>query len=456
MIVVSATKLSKYVYVRTYMLEGVRLVLLLLILEPTACYARKRRQRLVEEGAEDVDEGDTSTWSQHKRDEIQKATEAEAYARRQREKAGLAPLPLFPTHTTVCSGGRPCRPGEGNMKGYQMWFQPYEHREGFVQSRSRRMPHRPEPQNYAELVSEARRVQTDGLVIVTSGDWDYREIVLNWVMHVHRQHSNAVVIAMETELYAELRRRRIPVADNSANLNAWNSTCLQRHIQAVRMERHLAVAVQLRVEVERAAWSLLQHRPPAHLVAPKADLAPADPGSASRAALKLAPAPAAQTEDAALATRLIIAPWPPPGVARCGAGRAAHRRDGGLRARPAARAARRAGAPRRAAPAGRLAGVARTNHGYRRQRGVHARATPASTLASTTTASSVHPISTSGLLHCASSASRLLQVPARLEARGHREARRGRGLPPTRLRRPPTPGRSSLTAGVGRARWCGA
>ena len=115
-IVVSATKLSKYVYVRAYMLEGVRLVLLLLILEPTACYARKRRQRLVEEGAEDVDEGDTSTWSQHKRDEIQKATEAEAYARRQREKAGLAPLPLFPTHTTVCSGGRPCRPGPAHRK----------------------------------------------------------------------------------------------------------------------------------------------------------------------------------------------------------------------------------------------------------------------------------------------------------------------------------------------------
>ena len=184
-------------------------------------------------------------------------------------------MPLFAEHKTVCNG-RACRPGEGNTRHardsrgvFKQWEQPYEHREAFVQSRTRRLPHQPDEAHYSELVREARRVQSDGLVLMTAGDWDYRELVLNWVMHVHRQHSNAVVIAMETELYAELRRRRIPVADNSANLNAWNSTCLQRHIQAVRMERHLAVAVQQRVEVERAAWSLLQHRPPAHLVAPR-------------------------------------------------------------------------------------------------------------------------------------------------------------------------------------------
>ena len=79
------------------------------------------------------------------------------------------------------------------------------------------MPHRPDPETYAALVchtgladpnpnpspnprladrvpdrsaahtprlgqiAEARRVQKEGMVVVTSGDWDYREIVLNWV-----------------------------------------------------------------------------------------------------------------------------------------------------------------------------------------------------------------------------------------------------------------------------------
>ena len=73
------------------------------------------------------------------------------------------------------------------------------------------MPHRPEPDTYAALIAEARRVQKEGLVVVTSGDWDYREIVLNWVLHAHRlQYSHALVIAMDEELYADLRRRRIP------------------------------------------------------------------------------------------------------------------------------------------------------------------------------------------------------------------------------------------------------
>lgn len=129
------------------------------------------------------------------------------------------------------------------MKGYQMWSQPYEHREAFVQSRTRRMPHRPDPGTYAALIAEARRVQKDGMVVTTSGDWDYREIVLNWVLHAHTlQYSHALVIAMDVELYDDLKRRRVPTADNSANLQAWNNTCLQRYIQAVRLERHLAVA----------------------------------------------------------------------------------------------------------------------------------------------------------------------------------------------------------------------
>mmetsp|Transcript_2757 Transcript_2757/g.8489 ORF Transcript_2757/g.8489 Transcript_2757/m.8489 type:complete len:303 (+) Transcript_2757:225-1133(+) len=62
-------------------------------------------------------------------------------------------------------------------------------------------------------------------------------------MHAHKLgHSNAIVLAMDRELANEMLTRKIPVFDNSINLDAWNSTCLQRHIQAVRMERHLAAA----------------------------------------------------------------------------------------------------------------------------------------------------------------------------------------------------------------------
>ena len=52
------------------------------------------------------------------------------------------------------------------------------------------------------------------------------------VLHAHKlQYSHALVIAMDTELHDDLKRRRIPTADNSANLRAWNNTCLQRYVQ---------------------------------------------------------------------------------------------------------------------------------------------------------------------------------------------------------------------------------
>eukprot|EP00967_Tisochrysis_lutea_P016923 scaffold19132_cov31-Tisochrysis_lutea.AAC.2 len=51
-------------------------------------------------------------------------------------------------------------------------------------------------------------------------------------MHAHKLgHSNAIVLAMDRELANEMLTRKIPVFDNSINLDAWNSTCLQRHIQ---------------------------------------------------------------------------------------------------------------------------------------------------------------------------------------------------------------------------------
>ena len=156
-------------------------------------------------------------------------------------------MPWWPTHSTVCNGSRPCRPGEGNLKGYRFWGQPYIHREDYVQSRLRRPPHEPNPkEEYARLCAIARRVQIGGLVIVAAGDWDWRRIILNWVIHAHRLgYSNAIVLSMDEPLHTELHRRGIATFDNSANLDAWNVTCLQRHIQRVRMERVLAVAALL-------------------------------------------------------------------------------------------------------------------------------------------------------------------------------------------------------------------
>jgi len=153
-----------------------------------------------------------------------------------------AKMPWFPTHATLCAG-RPCRPGEGNLRGYKMWVQPYIHREAFVQSRLRRWPHTPDPEHYAHLVRQARVVQRDNLVVLAAADYDFREIVLNWARHLERagvrQH---LVLSMDSELHVELQRRGIASVDHSSHLDAWNVTCLQRHIQRVRMERHVATA----------------------------------------------------------------------------------------------------------------------------------------------------------------------------------------------------------------------
>ena len=172
-------------------------------------------------------------------------------------------MPWFPTHETVCNG-QPCRPGEGNLKHererkptprgwrYKQWSQPYIHREAWVQHRSRDLPHFPDPSTtYAALVAAARRVATDNLVLVTAGDWDYRELVINWVAHTRKlRYTNALVLSMDRELSEDLGKRRVAFADLSEQLQHWNGTCLQRHIQAVRSERHIAVAALLRAGID--------------------------------------------------------------------------------------------------------------------------------------------------------------------------------------------------------------
>ena len=84
------------------------------------------------------------------------------------------------------------------------------------------------------------------MVIAAAADWDYRLLVRNWYLHAQRfGYSHSLVLAMDSELDSELRTRGIPTFDASALVGAWNETCLQRHIQAVRVERHIAVAALL-------------------------------------------------------------------------------------------------------------------------------------------------------------------------------------------------------------------
>ena len=155
-----------------------------------------------------------------------------------------ATMPWLPLHTTRCGGGtRECRPGEGNLAGYRMWGQPYIHREAWVQAKSRRPPHAPTGPHYQALRDTAARIAEDGLVLMAAADFDYRHIVRNWHASARAVGMHyGFVLSMDRELHETLERWRVPSVDNSANLEAWNSTCLQRHIQRVRMERVLALA----------------------------------------------------------------------------------------------------------------------------------------------------------------------------------------------------------------------
>ena len=193
-------------------------------------------------------------WGRRKREEVMKAFEAEQRMRADRVRRGLPLLPRYPTHTTLCDI-RTCRPGEGNLKHHEevvrgtqinggkrfiQWTQPYEHREAYVQTRSRRVPHTNDAEHYGELIRVAEKVATSKLVLVTSGDWDYRGLVWNWLAHASSHgHTNTVVLSMDTELHRALVTAGASSFDDSANLAAWNTTCIQRHIQVESPNMHM-------------------------------------------------------------------------------------------------------------------------------------------------------------------------------------------------------------------------
>ena len=148
-----------------------------------------------------------------------------------------------PMHKTICAG-RTCRPGEGNLVGYEHWKQPYEPPpEDIVRSLSKRPVHEPTREYYAGLIDAATLVQEGGLVLLAAADFDYREMALNWQRAARRTGiDNALVHCLDDEAYGWLKARDVPVSNGTATMLAWARTKFGRHIQRSLAERHMAAA----------------------------------------------------------------------------------------------------------------------------------------------------------------------------------------------------------------------
>ena len=87
---------------------------------------------------------------------------------------------------------------------------------------------------------------------------------------------NGLVYALDREVHAYLTEQRVPSFDGSANLDAWNLTRLQRHIQAAEAERHLAAAAiaasGLNVLLTEASHVMLRDATPMLYAAAKANV----------------------------------------------------------------------------------------------------------------------------------------------------------------------------------------
>ena len=150
-----------------------------------------------------------------------------------------------PLHSTVC-GDHTCRPGEGNLKGYQHWSQPYESaplaglskRGAHGWSKGSAFP----SDKYTGLVAAAQRVQRHRLVAMTVADFDFRLLAENWYQHAQRADLPAIVHALDSEAFGYLSARGVATHNGTDNLLAWSITKLQRHIQRALAEKHMAAA----------------------------------------------------------------------------------------------------------------------------------------------------------------------------------------------------------------------
>ena len=150
-------------------------------------------------------------------------------------------------HKTVC-GDHICRPGEGNLKGYEHWKQPYESNPlgGLSRfpahgwSRSAAFP----DAVYETLVAKARSAVPEGsnFLALTVADFDFRLLAENWYTATQATATPALVHALDNEVFSYLSARGVAVHNGTANLLAWESTKLQRHIQRALAERHMAAA----------------------------------------------------------------------------------------------------------------------------------------------------------------------------------------------------------------------
>ena len=59
---------------------------------------------------------------------------------------------------------------------------------------------------------------------MAAADYDFREIIQNWYAHLKRLGIQNALVLARTASSHDLELRRIPHADNSVNLDAWNAT----------------------------------------------------------------------------------------------------------------------------------------------------------------------------------------------------------------------------------------
>ena len=169
-----------------------------------------------------------------------------------RVRSGHTPLGSWeettnePMHKTVCDG-RPCRPGEGNRVGYEHWKQPYRPLdEAVVRALSKKPPHGPDGPQYAKLVAAAGHLaDASKFIALAAADFDYRELAENWHAAAARSGVRcALLYALDAPAHAHLTARlgAASVVNGTANLDAWATTKLMRHIQRALAERHMAAA----------------------------------------------------------------------------------------------------------------------------------------------------------------------------------------------------------------------
>ena len=112
-----------------------------------------------------------------------------------------------PMHTTVC-GDHVCRPGEGNLKGYQHWKQPYETPP--ASGLTRQLPSWPKgapfpTANYATLVAAASAVASPGTFLaLTVADFDFRLLAENWFQAAKSAGVPALVHTLDNEAFGHL------------------------------------------------------------------------------------------------------------------------------------------------------------------------------------------------------------------------------------------------------------